>query len=461
MSSLHELSARAQAALIKSGNLTSIALTEHYLARISRLDGRLGAYVRVTDELALRQAAAADHLIRSQGTDAVGPLHGVPVAIKDNIDVEDVPTGWGIAERTEGAVGDDHLVGLLRAAHQPILGKTHLPEFALSCHAENHIGGDTRNPWSEKHTPGGSSGGSAAAVSAGLAPLALGTDAGGSVRIPASCCGLVGVRPSNGTVSGNPGDPAVTGLSVPGVLARDAGDAAALLAVIAGQAPGDLSAARTWQGQVGQLRIGLSVRPMVPGLEPAPVCVRAAQDLASDLARMGHEVVPVELGEDNVVAQAFRDTWSVVAASYEVDDESSLGAFTRMMREQGRAVTGVQLHESLALFRGVALMLEEFVFGGVDFLVTPTLATPPPLRGAFTTSANEEESFAAMSRFMPYTPMYNIAGMPAVSVPVSKADGLPIGAMIGGRHGSEGRLLLEVDRILGDRGALGLAPGWA
>jgi amidase len=169
----------------------------------------------------------------------------------------------------------------------------------------------------------------------------------------------------------------------------------------------------------------------------------------------------VELGEDNVVAQAFRDTWSVVAASYEVDDESSLGAFTRMMREQGRAVTGVQLHESLALFRGVALMLEEFVFGGVDFLVTPTLATPPPLRGAFTTSANEEESFAAMSRFMPYTPMYNIAGMPAVSVPVSKADGLPIGAMIGGRHGSEGRLLLEVDRILGDRGALGLAPGWA
>lgn len=458
---LHELTAVAQAEQIRSGRLTSVELTGHYLDRIERLDPRLGAFVRVTGALALDQAAEADRVLREHGGEGLSPLHGVPVAIKDNLDVEDVVTGWGVPGRTDEAVGDDHVVARVRAAHQPILGKTHLPELALPCYTENQVGGDTRNPWSEEHSPGGSSGGSASAVAGGLAPLALGTDAGGSVRIPASCCGIVGVRPSNGTVSTAPGDPAVTGLSAPGVLARDASDAIALLSVIRGQGPGDLVGPRTWDDPPGPLRIGISTRPMVPGLTVDAACVRAAEDLAAALAGLGHAVVPVELGENDTVGDVFRDVWSVVAASHDIDDEATLGPFTRMMREHGRSVSAVRLHEGLAVFRGVAAMLEEFVFSDVDLLVTPTLAGLPPRRGQFRRHVDEEENFAAMGAFMPFTPMYNIAGMPSVSVPAGTSHGLPVGAMIGGRHGSEHRMLQEASRVLGDRGAAGIAGGWA
>lgn len=462
MTDLHELSAIECARAIRAGSVTSVQVTEHHLDRIRRLDARLGAFVVVTGDLARRQARRADEVLRTVGPDGVGPLHGVPIALKDNLDVEDVVTGWGSAERTEEAVGDDNVVVRLRRAHLPILGKTHLPEFALPCYTENLVGGDTANPWRSAYSPGGSSGGSAAAVSAGLAPLALGTDAGGSVRIPASCCGLVGVRPSNGAVSTGPSDLSPTGLSVPGVLARDARDARALLDVISGPMAGDVTTARPWPDPGRRLRIGLAVDPMVPDLVVAEECRAAAEKLAGSLAESGHEVVGVDLGKDVAVAAAFRDTWSVVAASFEVDDEARLAPFTRWLREQGRAVSAVRLHECLTMFRGVARMLEDMVFGMVDLLVTPTLGLPPQPRGAFRAARDEEENFAAMTGFMPFTPMYNIAGMPAVSVPVDVVDGLPIGAMLGGPYGSERRILHEIAEIRSRiGGAAELAPGWA
>lgn len=457
MSEPHELPAREAARLIRAGALSSAELTEHHLDRIRRLDGRLGSYVTVTDELAMSQAHRADVVLRERGPAGVGPLHGVPIAIKDNIDVEDVVTGWGSAARTDEAVGDDNVVTRLRRAHLPILGKTHLPEFALPCYTENLVGGDTANPWRPERTPGGSSGGSAAAVSAGLAPLALGTDAGGSVRIPASCCGLVGLRPSNGTVSNGPSDVAPTGLSTPGVLARDAADAAALLDVIAGAMPGDVTAARRYADPGARLRVGLAVTPMVPGVVVDEPCREAAEKLAAHLAEAGHEVIPVDLGQDVAVAEAFRDTSAVLAASFEVDEEEELTPYTRWMRVRGREVGGVRLHECLTMFRGVARMLDEMVFGLVDLLVTPTLATLPPERGRFRAGPAPAADYAAMTGFMPFTPMYNIAGMPAVSVPVTVADGLPVGAMLGGPYGSERRLLREVAALP----ALGVAPGWS
>ena len=461
MTALHELPATELAGLIRTGAVTSAEVTRHHLDRIARLDGRLGAFVTVTADLALSQARRADELLAVAGPEGVGALHGVPVAVKDNLDVEDVPTGWGSADRGDEAVGDDNVVARLRRGHLPILGKTQLPEFALPCYTENLVGGDTANPWAAEFSPGGSSGGSAAAVSAGLAPLALGTDAGGSVRIPASCCGLVGVRPSNGTVSNGPSDPAVTGLSTPGVLARTAGDAAALLATIAGPMPGDAMAGRPYQPPTGPLRIGLATEPMVPDLAVAAECRAAAETLAARLADAGHQVIPVDLGKDVAVTDAFRDAWSVVAAAFEVDDEDALAPFTRWMRERGREVPGVRLHECLTIFRGVARMFDEMVFEAVDLLVTPTLGGPPPRRGAFRAGAGEAANFAAMTGFMPFTPMYNIAGMPAVSVPVQVSDGLPIGAMLGGPYGSEWHLLRELALIeVRSGGPLGSAPGW-
>jgi amidase len=456
LTALHELSATDLAALIRAGSVTSAEVTEHHLDRIARLDGRLGAFATVTAERAMSQARRADEVLAAAGPDGVGPLHGVPVAVKDNIDVEDVPTGWGSAARGDEAVGDDDVVARLRGAHLPILGKTHLPEFALPCHNENLVGGDTANPWRPEFTPGGSSGGSAAAVSAGLAPLALGTDAGGSVRTPASCCGLIGVRPSNGTISNGPSDPAVTGLSTPGVLTRTARDAAVLLSTI-----GDAVASHQYVEPPVPLRIGLSTEPMLPDLEVAPECRAAAETLAARLAEAGHEVIPIDLGKDVAVADAFRDAWSVVAASFEVDDEDELGPFTRWMRERGRGVSGARLHECLTMFRGVARMLDEMVFDAVDLLVTPTLGQPPQLRGAFRAAADEQVNFDAMTRFMPFTPMYNIAGLPAVSVPVLVANGLPVGAMLGGRYGGEWHQLRETALVEARMGGFwGVAPGW-
>jgi amidase len=459
VTALHELSAVECARLIRTGEVTSVEVTEHYLTRVAAHDPRLGAFARVTADLALEQARAADAALREHGPERAGPLHGVPVAVKDNLDVEDVVTGWGSAGREEAAVGDDHVVTKLRLGHLPILGKTHLPEFALPCYTENAAGGDTANPWHPAHSPGGSSGGSAAAVAAGLAPVAVGTDAGGSVRTPASCCGLVGLRPSNGRISNGPSDVAVTGLSVPGVLARDAADARALLQVVGGSMPGDVVTARSWEGSAGPLRIGLSIEPMLPDLTVAPACRAAAELLAESLAQLGHKIVPVDLGQDLETAAAFSDVWSVVAASFEADDESQLMPFTRMLRERGRAVSGTRLHHCLTVFRGVARMLDDLVFSGVDLLVTPTLAQLPPLRGAFRAAADEAENFRAMTAFMPFTPMYNIAGMPAVSVPMPWGD-LPCGAMLGGPHGSDERLLQEASAVLLAVGTPGLAPGW-
>jgi amidase len=457
VTSLHEVPATELAGLIRAGSVSSVEVTRHHLDRIARLDARLGAFVTVTGELALSQARRADEVLRMVGPEGVGELHGVPVAVKDNLDVEDVATGHGSADRGDEAVGDDTVVARLRRSHMPILGKTHLSEFALPCHSENQVGGATVNPWRSGFSPGGSSGGSAAAVSAALAPLALGTDAGGSVRIPASCCGLFGVRPSNGLVSNGPSDPAPTGLSVPGVLARTALDAAALLRTIAGPGPGDPVVSRPYPEPGAPLRIGLAIDPMVPDLEVAAECRAAAETLAASLARSGHEVIAVDLGKDVAVADAFRDTWSVVAAALEVDDEDVLAPFTRWMREHGRRIGGVRLHECLTMFRGVARMLDEMVFGMVDLLVTPTLARPPQPLGAFRQDPDEAGNFAAMTGFMPFTPMYNIAGMPAVSVPVQVSGGLPIGAMLGGPYGSDWRILRELALI---QARSGPAPGW-
>jgi amidase len=462
MTALHELTAVEAAALIAAGELTSVELTGHYLDRIAAHDDRLGAYVAVTAGTALEQAAEADAVVKTGRR--LGPLHGVPVAVKDNVDVEDVPTTWGsVTRQDDDAVGDDHVVTRLRAAGLPILGKTHLPEFALPCYTENGIGGNTRNPWSDSATPGGSSGGSAAAVAAGLASVALGTDAGGSVRIPASCCGLTGMRPSNGLVSGGPGDPAPTGLSAPGVLGRTGADVAALLGVIAGTGPGDITGPRHAPDQEPvsgpALRVGVATKPMAPDVVVSSACEAAVATAASVLRNLGHEVVPIELGEDIDVARAFRDTWSVVAASFDVDDDEALMPFTRMMREHGRAVSGVRVHDALTMFRGVAMMLESFVFESVDVLLTPTLASPPPSRGPFRT-ADEETNFDLMGRFMPYTPMYNVAGMPSVTVPMVVDDGLPVGVLLGSVHGRDTQLLRLAEAV-SPAWSRELAPGWS
>ncbi len=453
MSEIHELTALEQARAISAGELSPTEVVTHYLDRIRALDGDIGAFVTVTEELALEQAEEAEQALaaaRRDGT-ALGPLHGVPVAVKDVVRVEDVRCTQGSAVYADEVSDiDDHVVTKLKRAGLIILGTTNTPEFALPCYTENRIGPPTRNPWSREHSPGGSSGGSAAAVSSDLVPLAHGTDAGGSVRIPASACGVVGLKPSRGRVSDGPVAHEVTGLSVHGALARNAADAAALLDAMSGVMPGDVYTAPGADGQskridsTARLRVVAMPEPMVPDVPVHRDCRAAIQKAAEELEAAGHVVEELEMSPDEGVAEAFAKTWAVHAAQIEVDedDEDELMPFTRFMRERGRAVSGPELYGALSTFRGISQMLADMFFASYDLILTPTLARPPAMIGEFTSASDQSLDYDRMSAFMPYTPLYNIAGLPAISLPLHWGeDGLPIGVMLGARYGEEETLV--------------------
>jgi amidase len=466
MTAWHTLSALAQGAAIRDGSVTSTQLTEHYLARIAAHDDALGAYVTVTPERARAQASEADDAVRL-GDRPLGPLHGVPAAVKDVARIDGVRCTQGsLAYADEIADVDDHVVRQMRAAGLVLLGTTNTPEFALPCHTENAVAGLTRNPWSRERTPGGSSGGSAAAVAAGLAAIAHGTDAGGSVRIPAACCGLVGLRPSNGRISNGPVDHDATGLSSHGAIARTVADARALMMAMAGVLPGDASAAPAINEPVrhaGPLRIAVMPEPMVTGVVPTDAVVAGLHRAAAALRDAGHCADEVELSKDDGVADGFAAVWSVHAANIPLDDEedaSVLLPFTQYMRARGGAVSGMELHAAMRTFRGVGQMLADLMFPVYDVFLTPTIAHAPPHIGAFVTS-DPDADFSRMGEFMPYTPLANIVGLPSIAVPAgTDREGLPLSVLVTGRYGEES-LVLHVAELLEQQlgGGVG-APGF-
>ncbi|MCP2308273.1 amidase [Kitasatospora paracochleata] len=474
MTDLHELTAVEQAAAVRSGAVSPVELTEHYLSRIDRLDATVGAYTTVMAEQALAAAARAEReaaAARRDGT-ALPPLHGVTVAVKDLVQVEDVRWTLGSKVHTDQvADADDHVVTRLREAGTVLIGKTNTPEFALPCYTENEIGPPTRNPWDLDRSPGGSSGGSAAAVAAGLAALAHGTDAGGSIRIPASACGLVGLKPSRGRISNGPLDHDITGLSVHGPLARTVADAAALLDAMAGVMPGDAYTApalphgETFLDQAGRdpgtLRIAALPGPMVPGAVLHPDCAEAYRRATALLEAAGHTVTEIEMPPDPDLVDTFQLVWSVAAAGRQVEEEEEplLTPFTRHLRERGRTTGGLDLAGGLAAFRGVGQLFADLFFSAYDAVLTPTLAQPPALTGAFCTG-DPAADYAAMSNFMPYTPLYNITGLPAVSLPLHwNAEGLPIGVMLGTRYGDEATLIVLAAQLEAAAGPSDRRPG--
>jgi amidase len=449
---LHELTALEQGKALRAGDVSPTELTRHYLERIATLDSSVGAFITVTAELALNQARAAERKLRAARTngETLGPLHGVPIAIKDVVHIEGVRCTQGSAAYGDDISDiDDHVVTRIKNAGLIILGTTNTPEFALPCYTENAVAPSTRNPWSPDHSPGGSSGGSAAAVAAQLAPIAHGTDAGGSVRIPASACGVVGIKPSRGRVSDGPLAHDATGLSVHGAIGRNVGDAAALLHTMAGVMPGDAFTAPgqvlpEGAGQGGAVRVVAMPEPMVPGVTAHADCLQAVQRAAQRLGQAGHIVEEIEMSPDQGVADAFASAWAVHAARVPVDeeDEHDLMPFTRYMRQLGHKVSGIELHAALTTFRGIGQMLADMFFETFDVILTPTLAKPPALLNEFTAEPDQAANFARMSEFMPYTPLCNIAGLPAISVPMHwNSGGLPIGVMLATRYGGEATLV--------------------
>ncbi|MFJ4848006.1 MULTISPECIES: amidase [unclassified Streptomyces] len=461
MAELHDLTALEQAAAIRAGEVSPVELADHYLARVDRLNDTVGAYLTVTPEIARKQAADAEsEALAARREDRVrelSPLHGVPVPVKDLNFVAGVRCTLGSRAYADHVPDvDDHVAARLRAAGTVLLGKTNTPEFGLPCYTENELAPPARTPWDLARSAGGSSGGAAAAVSAGLAPIAQGSDGGGSIRIPASVCGLFGIKPSRGRVSSGPVQHDVSGLSTSGPLARTVADAAALLDVLAGGMPGDpygapsLPPGETFASyaarEPGTLRVvGLPVPP-VPGVELHPDC-RAAYDGTAELLReLGHQVDEVELPVDDGLRDAFTRVWGVMAAVYPVapEREELLMPLTRHLRAEGAAVPGPDFAAALYAFRALGQLIADALLSSYDLVLTPTLAQPPAPVGpaGLRHDADPAAEFAGLAAFTPFTPVFNATGQPAVSVPLHwTGEGLPIGVMFGGRYGDEATLI--------------------
>ncbi|MFJ9850789.1 amidase [Streptomyces sp. NPDC101150] len=459
MAELHDLTALEQAAGIRSGEISPVELTEHYLARIDRLDDVLGAFLTRTPEIARKQAADAESeaaAARREGRE-LPALHGVPVPVKDLNQVAGVRCTMGSrALASYVPTVDDHVTEKLRAAGTILLGKTNTPEFGLPCYTENGLAPPARTPWDLERSAGGSSGGAGAAVAGGLAPLAHASDGGGSIRIPASACGLYGIKPSRGRVSGGPTLHDVTGLSTSGPLARTVADAAALLDVLAGEMPGDpytapaLPPGETFAAHArrdpGRLRIACLTDAPIPGITVDPDCRTATTETAALLSELGHEVAEVTLPGDDGILLAFTRVWSVMAANRPVpaEREELLMPLTRYLRARGREVSGSDFAGGLYAFRVLAQTVADGLMppGGFDAILSPTLAGPPLPVGALRNDVHPQAEFAAIGAYTPFTALYNATGQPAVSLPLHwNAAGLPIGVMLGGRYGAEATLI--------------------
>ncbi|MEU6172196.1 amidase [Streptantibioticus parmotrematis] len=457
MAEPHDLTAREQAEAIRTGTLSPVELTDHYLDRIERLGDTVGAFITVTPEIARKQAADAEAealAARREGRE-LPPLHGVPVPVKDLNFVAGVRCTLGSAAYADHVPDvDDHVVTRLRQAGTVMLGKTNTPEFGLPCYTENRLAPPARTPWDLERSAGGSSGGAGAAVAAGLAPIAHGSDGGGSIRIPSSVCGLFGLKPSRGRVSSGPVQHDVSGLSTSGPIARTVADAAALLDVMAGPMPGAPYAAPSLPPgesfvsyaarEPGTLRVVGLPDPPVPGVPLHPDCRAAYEDAAGLLRELGHQVEEIQLPVDDGIKDAFTTVWEVMSTVYPIapEQEDLLMPVTRHLRAGGAKVSGPGLASALYAFRALGQLVADALLSTYDVILTPTLAQPPALVGGLRDEADPEAEFAAIARFTPFTPLYNATGQPAVNVPLHwTAGGLPIGVMFGGRYGDEATLL--------------------
>jgi amidase len=452
---IHDFTVTELAAAIRAGELSAVDVTQHYLDRIDRLNEQVGAFYTVTHELATEQAAAADKAVSASRKDGseLPPLTGVPIPIKDLNMVAGVRLTYGSAVLKDNvADADDYVVEHLKSAGIVITGKTAAPEFGLPCYTETKIGPPARTPWDLTRSAGGSSGGAAAAVASGLAPAAQGSDGGGSIRIPASVCGLFGIKPTRGRISQGPLMPDLVGLSTDGPLARTVADAALLLDAMVGNHPGDmytqpaLPPGESYLGyasrEPGKLRIGRSLKTLVGGADVHPDCVAAYEAASTLLAELGHEVEDVDPPFPVEAVPSFLALWFAMAtlAPIAPEQEDQLLPLTRYLRGKGMELSAAELMFHQAVLQGAVRPAMTFL-NSYDAMLTPTVALPPRPVGWFD-EVEPEQNFIRQTQFTPWTALYNLSGQPAVSVPLHwTGEGLPIGVMLAGRMRDEATLI--------------------
>jgi amidase len=428
----------ALAARVREKQVSPRELVELYLRRIEALDPRLNAFRAVLAEQALAEADQA------RGD---GPLAGVPIAVKDDLAVTGQVATKG--SRTSGppARADSEPLRRLRAAGAIPVGITNVPELMIFPWTATQANGVTRNPWRLDRTTGGSSGGSAAAVAAGLVAAATGSDGGGSIRIPAACCGLVGMKSSRGRVSSQPAGPGWLGLSVIGALGRTVADSALMLDVMHGTLPGEEYQAPPFDGSYAEsaaaaparLRIAVS-RKVPPGLIASISREQreAWERTGALLSDLGHDVTARDPAY-GMAQLVFLQTWlrGIHQDTVRVPDPTRLEPLTRQMGAAGRYLVPSWRLAQLAQARADATARITALWDEIDVLVTPATATTAiDAEGGFGRPAPVAISIAG--RFTPFTPLYNLTGQPAITVPAGLgSDGLPLSVQLVGRLGAE------------------------
>jgi amidase len=437
---------------VRSGQASAREVVEAALRRIDGLQPALNAFTYVAHEQAL---AAAEQI----GPGDERPFAGVPLAIKDNRPVAGMPLTMGSDLWAEVIPQHDaFVVRRLREAGFVIVGKTSMPEMGILPTTEPRRFGPARNPWALDRTPGGSSGGSAAAVAAGLVPVAHGNDGGGSIRIPAACCGLVGLKPARGRVSVGP-DLGHAFLVSDGVLTRTVAETAEILDAIAGYEIGDATWTPPPPGAYadlagrdpGRLLIALALNPPLAEVTLDPACEQAARDAALQLESLGHEVqeiTPPWSGPDLLddFTSAFGPlisltTWFGGQLTGREPTETDVEPLTWEMWQRSTNDNTLSLLSAQAKLEGFARAIVAFLHP-YDLVITPTLASPPVRIGEINGLGPDPWAhYERSAHFTPYTAICNVTGQPALSLPLYERDGLPIGVHVIGRPAREDTLL--------------------
>ena len=474
MTAVHALSALELRDELAAGRLGAEEVAGHFLARIAELNPALGAFLQVSGDAALAEARQADALRAAGGP--LGPLHGMPLAHKDLTDVAGIRTTMGSAAVDAWVPeADAALPAVLRRAGAISLGKTQVPEFGLSSYSENLVGPPARNPYDLSRSPGGSSGGSAAAVAAHLLPFAPGSDGGGSIRIPAAATGIIGLKPSRGRVPSGAGLADLGQFVVAGPLARTAADAALMLDALVDEplfravaAPPDpqLLGARTGGGHgpylsatlraEGRYRIGISTAsPFASRLDIRlePDAEEALRRGSAALAGVGHTLEEAAVAYDERYPEAFSQVWTAALANLVLAPgrEADLTPLTATMRRRALQRSSADLAAAVDILRRFE---EDTIraFSAWDMVLTPTLAMDPRPIGWYGEDADED--YRRQCLYSPFTSLVNVCGLPAISLPVHRtADGLPMGVQLIGRPGAEASLLSVAAQLQAD-GAL-------
>ena len=444
-------SALEQAKLVRSRQISPLELVELYLQRIEQFNPQLGCFYHLATETALADAKAkTEQLAQISDSAQLPPFFGVPTAIKDVNAVAGMPLSYGVAAfKEQVATADEGIVTKMKQAGFILLGKTATPQFASLPYTEAPGFMPARNPWQLDYTPGGSSGGGAAAVAAGLCSIAQGNDGGGSIRGPAFCCGLVGIKPSRGRVSYAPVGNHQNGISTHGTLARNVADAAALLDVISGYITGDpywlpepeIPFLGATQQQLPSLRIAFatSVPPVGKATE---TCRQGVKDIVNLLAEMGH-IVEESCPDFTALIEPFKQIWSAGVASTGVSLEL-LSPMNRWIASQ--AGTAGEYLQAVMQMQIIARQIVSF-FDRFDVLILPTYMHSPIRIGEWN-DLNPEETFAKIVNWILPCPPFNASGQPAIAIPTGFDElGLPVGIQLIGKPAAETTIIALAAQI--------------